>query len=536
MRRAFYIIMLALISTISHAQSIADLARQAEEEKNPLHIYSSIGNYNNGLYIVRKEVDEYGTSAYGVVDEEANVFIPIEYDRISFVKEGDNYRENLYKCELNGKWGFVSSTQGTLLPCDYSSLSSEDNNIWRTSKNNRYGYVKLNGVSSVTTLIPCTYESIETYSSAPFIHAVNNGRCGMIDGQNKIIIPFEYSNVSDLCLASNGEYIIWVEKDGMHGIYSNRGKKLQSCDIDKAYTLTSGNIVTELSYTDCPSAYYIYIVRNGLTGIMSGSSFEQLIPCTYEYLSPVMSDKVFYKANGKWGIVNTSNQTVQLAVYDNVEIGGCNLSEKVMPSMAFRENMYVCRSGKVGMLKASGEDFIPVQYDSLGVYSDEMLGAKVGATCGFLNAEGKEAVPFVYSQIHAYSEGLAAVVNEKGKYLFIDKSGNVAIKPKEYDKVGEFKNGTCKVYRKGKVWEIDKEGKKVKDFKRTIDLESTIENMESSNQEPVKSTSMHSTYIHSDDMYTHSDDMYTHSDDEILKGLWNSMKQKCAANKRKTNL
>ena len=97
-----------------------------------------------------------------------------------------------------------------------------------------------------------------------------------------------------------------------------------------------------------------------------------------------------------------------------------------------------------------------------------MLVAKVGGKYGFLNEEGKETVPFIYSQANDYSEGLAAVVNESGKYLFIDKLGNIAIKPKEYDRVGKFTNGTCKVYRKEKVWEIDREGKKVKDYKKKV--------------------------------------------------------------------
>lgn len=58
MRRALYIIILALLPMVSYAQSIADLTRKAEIEKNPLHIYSNIGDYNNGLYIVRKDNDE----------------------------------------------------------------------------------------------------------------------------------------------------------------------------------------------------------------------------------------------------------------------------------------------------------------------------------------------------------------------------------------------------------------------------------------------------------------------------------------------
>lgn len=468
MRRTLYIIILTLLPIISYAQSIADLTKKAEIEKNPLHIYSSIGFYHNDLYIVRKDNDKEGTYAYGVVDNDGTVYIPVEYDQIEFEKEGREYKDNIYKCKKKEKWGLVSSTNGILLPCEYSSL--EGNGIWRTCKSGKYGYVQLNGTSSITTLIPCIYESLGKYSADSYIRATLKGKKGMIDSQNKIIIPFKYSKVGNPCHTSNGYSIIWVEKDGKLGIYNDDGKELQPCDIDKAYILTENNSI-ELSYTDCPSTDYIYIVRNGLTGLISGSTFETIIPCMYEYLSPIKTSKAFYKANGKWGIIDANNKTIQLAIYDNVEIDGSTLSEQKMPSMAFQSNMYVRNNGKVGMLKANGEDFIPVKYDSLGMYSDNMLVAKVGDKYGFLNEEGKESVPFVYSQAHNYSEGLAAVVNENGKYLFIDKSGNVTIKPKEYDRVDNFQNGTCKVYRKDKVWEIDREGKKVKDSTKKLEAD-----------------------------------------------------------------
>ena len=482
MTRVFYIIILALLPIVSHAQSIADLARKAETEKNPLSKYSITGSCHNGLYIVSDEEivlsnngDPILLHVYGVVNEGGIVYIPKEYEQLELIKEGSTYEDNVYKCKKKGKWGLVSSTNSTLLSCEYNNLSNIRNNIWRTSKSGKYGYVRLNTTSSVTTLIPCIYESLGDYSSDSYIHATLKGKKGMIDGQNKIIIPFEYSKIGNPCQTSNGYSIIWVEKDGKLGIYNDDGKELQPCDIDKAYILTEYNSI-ELSYTDCPSTDYIYIVRNGLIGLISGSTFETIIPCMYEYISPIKTSKAFYKANGKWGIIDANNKTIQLAIYDNVEIDGSTLSEQKMPSMAFQSNMYVLNNGKVGMLKANGEDFIPVKYDSLGMYSDNMLVAKVGDKYGFLNEEGKETVPFIYSQTHDYSEGLAAVVNEHGKFLFIDKLGNVAIKPKEYDRVDDFQNGTCKVYRKDKVWEIDREGKKVKDSTKKIGAKNVSQN------------------------------------------------------------
>lgn len=482
MTRVFYIIILALLPIVSHAQSIADLARKAETEKNPLSKFSITGSCHNGLYIVSEEEivlsnngDPVLLHVYGVVNDGGIVYIPKEYEQLELIKEGSTYEDNVYKCKKKGKWGLVNSTNSTLLSCEYNNLTNIGNNIWRTSKSGKYGYVRLNTTSNVTTLIPCIYESLGDYSSDSYIRATLKGKKGMINSQNKIIIPFEYSKVGNPCHTSNGNSIIWVEKDGMLGIYNDDGKELQPCDIDKAYILTENNSI-ELSYTDCPSTDYIYIVRNGLTGLISGSTFETIIPCMYEYLSPIKTNKAFYKANGKWGIIDTNNKTIQLAIYDNVEIAGSTLSEQKMPSMAFQSNMYVRNNGKVGMLKANGEDFIPVKYDSLGVYSDDMLVAKVGDKYGFLNEDGKETVPFIYPQAHDYSEGLAAVVNENGKYLFIDKLGSIIIKPKEYDRVGNFQNGTCKVYRKDKVWEIDREGKKVKDSTKKIGAKNVSQN------------------------------------------------------------
>lgn len=77
-------------------------------------------------------------------------------------------------------------------------------------------------------------------------------------------------------------------------------------------------------------------------------------------------------------------------------------------------------------------------------------------------------MPFIYTYVGNFSDGLAAVKDEKGKYLFVNKTGEVVIKPHSYDSVHKFVDGKCKVYKDGKVWEIDKDGKKIKNSKKDI--------------------------------------------------------------------
>lgn len=470
--RFFIIIVSLLFSSLSHAQSIADLARKAEEEKNPLHIYADVSSFQNGLAIASKYTED-GEYKYGVVDEEGVVYIPVNYDEISLFKEGSNYRDNVYKCQRNGKLGLVNAQDITLLQCEYSSIKHSGEYVYLV-KNGKNGYAELKGTDEVKSLIPCIYDKLESYSKNAPMRATYNGKEGMIDGNNKIIIPFEYSNIGKFY--NVGAYnMAWVEQDGKYGIYNIDGTVIQPWDIEKAYVMNENSGTSYLTFDDFPdpSTPYIHIVVNGMTGVLSGKTYKTVIPCKYGYISPVINERAFYKANNKWGIMDIQNNSIQEAIYDKIKINNNMLSEAFTPDGTFHDNMYVFIGDKQGMIDKNGKAFIPVKYDSLGVFSENMIVAKCGNLYGYINSNGEECIPLTYSHADNFSEGLAAVKNEKGKYLFIDASGVMVIKPHEYDRVGHFQNGTCKVYRKDKVWEIDREGKKVKDSTKKLEAADT---------------------------------------------------------------
>lgn len=474
--RFFIIIVSLLFSSLSHAQSIADLARKAEEEKNPLHIYADVSSFQNGLAIASKYTED-GEYKYGVVDEEGVVYIPVNYDNISLFKEGNNFRDNVYKCQRNGKLGLVNAQDITLLQCEYSSIKHSGEYVYLV-KNGKNGYAELKGTDEVKSLIPCIYDKLESYSKDAPMRATYNGKEGMIDGNNKIIIPFEYSNIGKFY--NVGAYnMAWVERDGKYGIYNIDGTVIQPWDIEKAYVMNENSGTTYLTFDDFPdpSTPYIHIVVNGMTGVLSGKTYKTVIPCKYGYISPVINERAFYKANNKWGIMDIQNNSIHDAIYDKIKINNNWLSDAFTTEGIFQDNMYVFIGDKQGMIDKNGKAFIPVKYDSLGVFSENMIVAKCGNLYGYINSNGEECIPLTYSHADNFSEGLAAVKNEKGKYLFIDASGVMVIKPHEYDRVGHFQNGTCKVYRKNKVCEIDREGKKVKDSTKKLEKDNDTDEM-----------------------------------------------------------
>lgn len=83
--------------------------------------------------------------------------------------------------------------------------------------------------------------------------------------------------------------------------------------------------------------------------------------------------------------------------------------------------------------------------------------------------------------------------------MFIDASGVMVIKPHKYDRVGHFQNGTCKVYRKDKVWEIDREGKKVKKDKDEANNEEKADNKQNKSQSSSKASKSLRHYYEDED-------------------------------------
>ena len=128
---------------------------------------------------------------------------------------------------------------------------------------------------------------------------------------------------------------------------------------------------------------------------------------------------------------------------------------------------------RVGFVDETGELKIPMQYFSRVrvngrerfshfPFFNEGLAPVMDQTgrFGYLDPEGRTVIPFQYEDARMFSSGLAAV-RQEGKYGYIDRSGALKI-PFTFDKAGEFglalveRNGQRLVLNgKGDAWRID---------------------------------------------------------------------------------
>jgi len=132
----------------------------------------------------------------------------------------------------------------------------------------------------------------------------------------------------------------------------------------------------------------------------------------------------------------------------------------------------VSKNGFYGLINEAWEETIPLKYRDLGIVNEGsiMYYDHEKARSGLLDVNGNILVEAQYSEIHCYNEGLAAFLDDDGKWGFMDKNQKVVIKPK-YSNINFYKpdpsrhpfnEGLANVQNTDGRWDyIDRTGKVV---------------------------------------------------------------------------
>jgi len=115
--------------------------------------------------------------------------------------------------------------------------------------------------------------------------------------------------------------------------------------------------------------------------------------------------------------------------------------------------IHVKHGDKIGFINFEGREVIPVEFDAVKWFSEDIMAVNkgaieedyeaIGGKWGFWNREGEEIIPLKYEDVKAFQEGLAPV-KLNGKYGFIDIDDNVQIEL-QYEDARPFKGGLAAV-------------------------------------------------------------------------------------------
>lgn len=327
--------------------------------------------YQDALTEMRKtgkyaEISKYG-DLWGFRFNNKSLINPI------FTSEPKLQDNRFYKVALNNKLGIVDKYGMKIIDWDndfdYDDIYYDDiNNCIIFTKDSKMGVADKLG----NEIVPATYESIEPWDKGIFKVQKGN-RYGLIDLNNNIITDIKYNKIGKL---ESGSAKVTIT----HPTQSWR--QLEN-DIDK-----KGKLISK--YSDLNDEYCL-VQEFGLLGVCDKLRNTK-IPCLYDEIQLWVDDLVRVKSNGKWGVINISDNSIRIPIkYDSIGNfihGVANVTfvgtkscinirgEEVIEKSIELQNSLAktLKSGKWGIEDNNGNEIVAHMYDEIGSFRRRLIG------------------------------------------------------------------------------------------------------------------------------------------------------------------
>lgn len=123
------------------------------------------------------------------------------------------------------------------------------------------------------------------------------------------------------------------------------------------------------------------------------------------------------RIKGKWGYINRKGELEIMPGWDHADDfqdGVAVVAKIINDKLMF------------GMINMQGEKVIPLQYEKLSPFSEDLAAACLNGVCGYISKSNLMAIPFTYEACGDFSDG-RAFVKDKGWTIMIDNNGNTIL-------------------------------------------------------------------------------------------------------------
>lgn len=370
------------------------------------NVYCSIDAFrgNGNLCIVGKD------GKMGVINEFGECLIPISFDDIKYIYQGDIQG---YIVTQNGKKG-VYGYDGTIrIPAIYDELERCGKGMVLATKDSKQCVFKDTG----EIVIPMMYDSIK-YDDW-FLHGFilsNDGKMGFYDLKGSEIIPIQYDDIQNICRGH-----LLVTKDNKQGVFAENGNCIIEIKYDKCEN------------TFCQTAYDYYIVTlNDKMGLIDDNG-NSILAVEYERIKDLEGylKLIYYK--GRWHIYDVRQKMFRKnsQFHDYSEGWGRQIITELNIHQE-HTTIYGLYDYDKGYLFLRTGDII--QKASNGrCYTVSKNGKK-----GLIDNKGKWIYDTIYDDIDVRKEVIVAKLN--GNIVIYDYKGNV-LHDEGYQIVPEVTNG-----------------------------------------------------------------------------------------------
>lgn len=396
---------------------------------------------------------------YGIINFEGKKITKAIYDSI----ESLLYKEGCLLVKQDDKYGIINIKGKEILETSYDSISADGYYDEQTKykqagfivgkrqeKGYRYGYFNNNG----KMILEVEYNEIDriTEESDIYLLAFRNGQAGVYKEKNQIIKhlyeEIEYNKKNELFI---------VQKNNKQGIITKQGNKIIDAKYDyimisdetivaeigdnieffdiQGNKQESKNDITKHSVDN--NNYFITTNSEELYGIVDANG-KTILENNYSYIEYTFADFFIVTKDGKLGVVNAKSNEEIISNYNVIQkIENSNAIEAIISNPytieIYNEKMEKVASMKEANLKVE-KNYIELSSKTVRKYFD-FNGNEIQNTEIFTNLE------------------LFAFVNEKGKWGFKNKGGDIIIEP-NYDMVTELNIYGFAGIRKDDKWGV----------------------------------------------------------------------------------
>lgn len=329
--------------------------------------FSFLGFYNN--LVIAKKNNRYGVLSRG------KELVAFEYDSIYNAPAGNNRKiayQNPHNFNVpapalmlvqNNKYGLADAVNGIVVsPVNDKITYDRLRYIYYVQKDRLQGLY----FEQFREATPVQYESIYT-DGAQYITVKKNGQYGIIDYQNRQVVPCEYEKIDILGFNTHFR----VKQQGKTGLLTNKGK-----------------VVLPVLYDD-----------------IDNFGFEEKLNGLYK----VSRDK-------KFGMVNSSNEVVIPLQFDGLYSWG--------------NFLMVSTGDKRGLYSREGKEICAAEYDWFkrsATQKSELLFSEKDSLTGIIKGDGTILYPPSFKKL-GYITNAAGLLNpfspNKGRYLFVQDQKN----------------------------------------------------------------------------------------------------------------
>lgn len=406
----------------------------------------------------------------GLKNNNGVVLIPASYEALGWSDNSFSVIANVTGYKLNGKWGIIHTLNKQVTPPQYDRLTPGDSRHILASIQSPATFRIKTGCLSAEgkVIIPFEYTGIKLHGLRAIAYTINKDnqlRYGLIDLENKTILPALYGNIYPL----GGLRYAVQNTSGKTALFTENGKAITGFVIDSIGLFQNdravfyqggrqglinrdGVIIKEAVYREIktenntwfgrpPDEWVVLSSSNNLIKKTEGDSLVRLSDKRYklvsaegsllldEHISPV--NNTWYKSVSRFhngmavvsdgnrkGVIRNNGSIVLPAVYREIIVDNNHLFASESFSGTMRWSLH----------DSTGHRFTKKTYHHIGELNEHLFRVTENGYQGAINKNGDEQIACVFDSL-LETKGSLVVVKFRGQYGIISDKEEWIVTP-----------------------------------------------------------------------------------------------------------